>query len=120
MEIKVQDLTGLALDWAVTTIDDSDACQYGVADWREHRKHTAVKGEYAHRYHQNWAKAGPIIEQQEISIRPSHRIDGWTASMWTHEGATVFEDGPTPLIAAMRCYVASQLGDEVQIPDELI
>lgn len=28
-------------------------------------------------------------------------------------------DGPTPLVAAMRCLVASRLGDEVEIPDEL-
>ena len=28
--------------------------------------------------------------------------------------------GPTPLIAAMRCFVASKLGDEVDVPDELI
>ena len=27
--------------------------------------------------------------------------------------------GPTPLIAAMRCYVASKLGEEVEIPEEL-
>jgi hypothetical protein len=27
--------------------------------------------------------------------------------------------GDTPLIAAMRCYVASKLGDEVEIPNEL-
>jgi hypothetical protein len=29
------------------------------------------------------------------------------------------EYGPTPLIAAMRCYVASRLGDEVDVPEEL-
>ena len=28
--------------------------------------------------------------------------------------------GHTPLIAAMRCYVASKLGDKVDVPDELI
>lgn len=28
--------------------------------------------------------------------------------------------GPTPLIAAMRCFVASKLGDEVEIPEELV
>jgi hypothetical protein len=27
--------------------------------------------------------------------------------------------GPTPLIAAMRCYVEAKLGDEVEIPKEL-
>ena len=26
----------------------------------------------------------------------------------------------TPLIAACRCFVASKLGDEVEIPDELL
>ena len=29
------------------------------------------------------------------------------------------ESGSTPLIAAMRCYVASKLGDEVEVPEEL-
>ena len=29
------------------------------------------------------------------------------------------ESGPTPLIAAMRSYVACKLGDEVEIPEEL-
>jgi hypothetical protein len=28
--------------------------------------------------------------------------------------------GPTPLIAAMRCYVASKLGDDINIPEELL
>ena len=27
--------------------------------------------------------------------------------------------GPTPLIAAMRCYVAYKLGDEIEVPEEL-
>jgi hypothetical protein len=27
--------------------------------------------------------------------------------------------GPTPLVAAMRCYCASKLGDEVDVPEEL-
>jgi hypothetical protein len=29
------------------------------------------------------------------------------------------QTGPTPLIAAMRCYVASKLGGDVEIPNEL-
>jgi hypothetical protein len=28
--------------------------------------------------------------------------------------------GPTALIAAMRCYVASKLGEEIEIPIELL
>ena len=29
------------------------------------------------------------------------------------------QSGDTPLIAAMRCYVASKLGDTVELPEEL-
>jgi hypothetical protein len=29
------------------------------------------------------------------------------------------EFAPTPLIAAMRCYVASKMGDEIELPEEL-
>lgn len=37
-----------------------------------------------------------------------------------HNNATVAAgNGPTPLISAMRCYVAFKLGDEVDVPDEL-
>lgn len=31
-----------------------------------------------------------------------------------------YYSGPTPLIAAMRCYVASNLGEEVEIPEEVL
>ena len=33
---------------------------------------------------------------------------------------TIKAYGTTPLVAAMRCYVASKLGDEVDVPVELI
>jgi Protein of unknown function (DUF2591) len=34
-------------------------------------------------------------------------------------GGECVMQGPTLLIAAMRCYVASNLGNEVEVPDEL-
>jgi hypothetical protein len=39
--------------------------------------------------------------------------------MFTDEGEREFMQGPTPLIAAMRCYVASKLGEEIDVPNEL-
>jgi hypothetical protein len=30
------------------------------------------------------------------------------------------DEGPTPLVAAMRCYVASKMGDEVDVPEDLL
>jgi hypothetical protein len=41
----------------------------------------------------------------------------WTA--WVKYGSYKM-DGPTPLIAAMRCYVASKLGDNVELPEGLV
>jgi hypothetical protein len=36
----------------------------------------------------------------------------------THEGEPYETTDPNPLIAAMRCYVASKMGAEVEIPKE--
>jgi hypothetical protein len=64
----------------------------------------------------DWAHGGPIIEREKINLG-SVLCDGrefWTATMYLAES-----EGPTPLVAAMRCYVASKLGDDVEIPEEL-
>ena len=73
---------------------------------------------------ESWSVAGPIIEREEISISrefASSRVE-WAA--WTpapiRDDAEAFGYGPTALIAAMRCYVASVLGDTVEIPAELV
>jgi hypothetical protein len=116
MKIKTAELTGSPLDWIVTTIEDPDALRYGVEDWKEQRRYG--RGEYPHRYHQNWAQGGPIIEREQITVE----YQGWGGEdQWIgyirHDEEIA---GPTPLIAAMRCYVASRLGDEVDVPNELM
>jgi hypothetical protein len=109
MKVKASELTDLALDWAVTLIENPRACEYGVEDWRGQRRQTVKNGEYVYRWHQSWAQGGPIIEKERISVFVLG--DGW---------ASGFQSGPTALIAAMRCHIAFKLGDEVEIPDELI
>lgn len=66
----------------------------------------------------NWAQGGPIIEREKISVWA--RGNEWAAEAFTpnHQGDE--QEGPTPLIAAMRCYVAMKLGDEVSIPEGLV
>ena len=64
----------------------------------------------------DWAFGGPIIEREMISVWPFDDVT-WKAE--TARDAIVFE-GETPLVAAMRCYVASKMGDTVDIPEELI
>lgn len=76
-------------------------------------------------YSTDWSQGGPIIERECIatyasgacSVSPKNP-DYWVAEILdTSEILTQY--GPTPLIAAMRAFVASRLGDEVEIPEEL-
>lgn len=61
----------------------------------------------------DWAHGGPIIERERIETTPRHTSErGWFANYSpVNDGAVSV--GPTPLIAAMRAYVASKYGDEV-------
>ena len=61
----------------------------------------------------NWSQGGPIIERERINLEPFSNING---EQWSADGEW---DSPTPLVAAMRCYVASKLGDAIEIPEEL-
>lgn len=65
-------------------------------------------------YSTDWAFGGPIIERERIDVLYEHDLR-WIAV--PQKGIESY--GPTPLVAAMRCYVASKLGDTVDIPEEL-
>lgn len=64
-----------------------------------------------------WAQGGSIIEREmiELSHDRDWREDGQFGRVWqgNHAGYG-YMDGDTPLIAAMRAYVASKFGAEVQ------
>lgn len=96
MKVKTSELTGEALDWATSAAQgDSDI----------------------HPYSTNWEYGGPIIEREGICLHRYKDGSGWSA---TYSAQDPESYAPTPLIAAMRCYVASKLGDEVEIPEELL
>lgn len=79
--------------------------------------------QFGYRPDLNWVEAGPIIEREEICIEPhAHFIEEngdtqWRAVIYYNAGESYGVSGPTPLIAAMRAYVASKFGDAV--PDEV-
>ena len=70
-----------------------------------------------------WHEGGPIIERNNITLLdPNYCNSGqWEAYMGAFPDVTKYSivgmvaqgAGPTPLIAAMRAYVASKFGDEV-------
>ncbi len=119
MKIKTYELTGAALDWAVAKCEGF----IKVAIWPDHigvcKKHS-FENQLRWKPSTDWAQGGPIIEREGIQInfwrydRPPY----WTAHISREDGR--FADyHSAPLIAAMRCYVASKLGDEIELPKEL-
>jgi len=69
-------------------------------------------------YSTDWAQGGPIIERERIDVMWCG--DRWCAyTMTPDKEAQLQTEGTTPLIAAMRGYVASKMGDEIELPNEL-
>lgn len=61
----------------------------------------------------NWIQGGPIIETEKIELVPMG--DHWMGRLRSAVG--VFSAlGATPLIGAMRAYVASVFGETVELP----
>ncbi len=119
MKIKTNELTGAALDWAVAK------CEGATDEWHTDKPFfwdgvPCIRSgghDVNYRPSTNWSQGGPIIEREGMTIA----LDafGWEARHYDGETEPWTMTGDTPPIAAMRCYVASKLGDEVEIPEEL-
>jgi hypothetical protein len=109
MRVKTSELSGSALDWAVAHCDytDPDTCSFVV-------NHDGFRPSA------DWAQGGPIIERYCINL---FRLDPKTEEdnrFWVaHIDGVYCRYGVSALVAAMRCYVASKLGEEVDVPNEL-
>ena len=125
--MKTSELTGAALDWAVAIAEGFKPSQLYISKWPNSPAsiYTRTFDDDGNPdgymtgpdrlYSRKWEAGGPIIEREKIAID----FDGaaWCASD-NHRPLANY--GPTPLIAAMRCYVASKLGEDVSIPEELL
>lgn len=115
MKIKISETTPPQLDWLVAK------CEGVTVRWSAPHEQLLVVGKPYVPFvaHRDWGLCGPILERERISV--SHSIEGdWMGYYTIDFDMQSVSRGPTPLIAAMRCYVASKLGDEVDIPEELV
>lgn len=130
MKIKTQDLIGPALDRAVAK----------ALGWIDYPTDSIEKGRYWHTDPNKapWGEriskvgwtpsvdrnqGGPIIERERISVWNARDVGhdfSWGAYRVVERKSCYDQHGDTPLIAAMRCYVASKLGDEVDVPEGLL
>lgn len=143
MLIKTNKLTGWALAWAVATAEGERVFRPRVARpvfW--HPSNPGAEDQWIVRHqvpnvgwfadgpynpHENWLLGGPIIERERLQLSPQmggKHVGQWGCNSWKedHSGALRpnTQYGPTALIAAMRCYVSGKLGDQVEIPKELL
>lgn len=108
--MKVSELTGAELDFWVAKaegfnnvfIEDGEALSPDPEDtvaWDVHKFST------------DWSQGGPIIDREEIELVHRNGMDGRT--LWAIKENIIMR-GETKLIAAMRAYVVSKFGEDVQ------
>jgi hypothetical protein len=119
--MKTSELQGKALDWAVAKCEFPEP-DYEPQDWLVYITEDCMDDGWVFKPSTDWVQGGPIIERERIAIwfEKYDDIDSalpvWAAVRFNEQDYY----GSTPLIAAMRCYVASKLGDEVEVPEELM
>jgi hypothetical protein len=116
MKIKTDTLTGLSLNLVVALCEGHDIDIEDITDPWLVLDGIAFEPLSKYKPSTDWAHGGPIIEREGIRLHRSHTGDWWAGSESDPHRPI---SGPTPLIAAMRCYVTSHLGDEADIPEEL-
>ena len=141
-KVKTGELTGAALDWAVAISKGIPAEELYIQKWgsrlppsiyrRNRDEDGNLDGSYTSGpdllFSRKWEAGGPIIQREGISTRLNHKqAQLWEAYIWLptqHDQSEADSNsytafGMTPLIAAMRCFCCSKLGDVVDIPEEL-
>lgn len=108
MKVKTSELSGRALDWAVAKAnkfsDESLSLLLGACS--EDYKPSS-----------DWGICGPLIEEEEIEFK---WVSDATLEAHSYLHDPHYSHGLTHQEAACRLIVAAKLGDEVEIPEELM
>ena len=135
-KIKTSELQGAALDWAVASfVENLDAYPKEGGGFEIQRTQLDEFLEIGTEYSPStdWSQGGPLIKNELITITPHTWDEGpalrccWCAVKAIYgvfdgpkEHLNKKHYGPTPLIAACRAIVAAKMGDEVDVPEELV
>ncbi len=120
MLVKSYDLTGGALDWAVATALGHTV----IIDGSMWIVDSAERYEVPVLFSEDAVETVSMLKEYKISLMhveeddPYPIDDGpWSANI---PGQEYGYTGPTPEIAICRCVVAYKLGEDIEIPDELL
>lgn len=121
MKVKTTKLIGPALDWAVAKCEGKRITLFCGVMVRNGPTLSPTHDDPVVKWNPStdWSQGGPIVERENLVVGPTGGgifPDKWAAS--SEDSPYLF--GPTPLIAAMRCHVTNKLGDDVDVPEELL
>lgn len=140
-EVKTQELSGAALDWAVAksvglpvfvhTVDEqmaelqpgdfTDFERERLWQIKKPRIRIAESQNYSNpcpTYSTDWSQCGPLIAKIKIGFGPA--LGGWVAHPHRPNAPTEWLTADEPLVAICRAIVADKLGMVVSVPSELI
>jgi hypothetical protein len=121
MKIKTSEAKGLVLDWLATKASGLHKAEQILApvqflkDWDDGKRD----------YSGGWGRCGLLKERYQIADYPIGTTEAKDGQTWLAQrlvdGKWVSKArGTTPPIAVARCFVLSVLGEEVDVPDELL
>lgn len=111
MKQRTDSLEGAQLAYAIAMAEGEDMTLWFENNGKHRRPHAA--------HGTDWCQAGPIIERNRIDVVADEHTDEWHSVMCGEVVHIAMGYGPTPIIAALRCYVASKFGDYIDLPKEL-
>lgn len=122
MQVKTSELNDNALDWAVAKCLNITPIAVKKKYSEGYILYSLPASTIPLEYSSNWAQGGPIIEREGMYLCKTPRPSSEWNEAWMATDSTgqITEFGTTPLIAAMRCYVASKFGDSVEMPDQFL
>jgi hypothetical protein len=132
MKVKTNELSGAQLDWAVAKCEGVAVAYDRMNGWWETSdpRYAEPNDPEVFSPSTDWAQGGLIIEREKLGVWwATHYVDADGVEYGNHwyceTGCTDdnydsqhVAEGATPLVAAMRCYVASKLGDKVECKEE--
>ena len=115
--MKASGLEGAALNWAVATALGFQNVESQWGDVVSQDPNDAVAYD-VHEYTDNWEAAGQMIDLHGISVIQD-KNGAWSAECRTHPEVGSIA-GPSPIIAALRVYVSLRLGEQVDVPRDIL
>lgn len=118
MKIKTSELIGAKLDLAVAKAAEIPTGVMSGILYRKDLPGDTYGPGPIFKPSTDWSHGGPLLDHFSVEI--TGVADGSIAANVGSVGVIKYQHGDTILIAAMRAIVAAKLGEEIEVPEELV